>query len=55
MYHIILNEDSLETIYGTMEKGEIIETVHHEELSEVKRYIKKQYTEDNIKVKWRKV
>ena len=49
-YNIILQEDT-DTIYGTMKKGDIIDTVFYDNPHDVQEYININYTLEGIKAR----
>lgn len=50
MFNIILKDEKLETIFGNLYKGDILETVNYEEISEVEQYVNEKYIPEGIKV-----
>ena len=55
MYNIILEEEEMETYCGTLHKGDVLETVFYDDISELKRYLIINYAMDDIKVSYKRV
>lgn len=51
----IISNETFESVFGKIEKGEVLETTEQRDLSECKRYVRRQYGPDgqNINVKIR--
>ena len=55
MFQIILNDETLETDFGELTKGDVLETVVNTEVSDIKRYINEKYFVEGINVSWRRI
>lgn len=55
MYNVILNEEKLETIFGVLRKGDVLETVSYDNVADLKEYLRIKYVEDGVKVRYRKI
>ena len=55
--YIIYSDEDFESIYGTIHKGDILETCMHEEQDEFFKYLFGKYGPNgqDIKTKWKKI